>query len=97
MWAGRMCQVVADTKERGAGDWQHYKPPSAVLKEVAARNAQPRLTAPGPPGPPPLQVCLQPLKLGIRLRIQLHHGDVFLPQIFWGLLTNWLRPLQRPL
>ena len=44
------------SRERGAGDWQHYKPPSAVLKEVAARNAQPRLTGPRPPGPPPLQV-----------------------------------------
>ncbi|KAK9901716.1 hypothetical protein WJX75_009929 [Coccomyxa subellipsoidea] len=42
------------SRERGAGDWQHYKPPSAVLKEVAARNAQPRL-GPRLPGPPPLQ------------------------------------------
>ncbi|BDA42301.1 probable polyglutamine-binding protein 1 at C-terminar half [Coccomyxa sp. Obi] len=48
-------QVTADARERGAGDWQHYKPPSAVLKEVAARSAQPRLTGPRPPGPPPLQ------------------------------------------
>lgn len=49
-------QGAADaSRERGAGDWQHYKPPSAVLKEVAARNAQPRL-GPRLPGPPPLQV-----------------------------------------
>lgn len=49
-------QGAADaSRERGAGDWQHYKPPSAVLKEVAARNAQPRL-GPRLPRPPPLQV-----------------------------------------
>ena len=49
-------QGAADaSRERGAGDWQHHKPPSAVLKEVAARNAQPRL-GPRLPGPPPLQV-----------------------------------------
>ncbi len=62
----RLSQIIAmfvgaqgagdPSRERGAGDWQHYKPPSAVLKEVAARNAQPRLTGPRPPGPPPLQV-----------------------------------------
>ena len=37
-------------KERGAGDWQLYQSPAAVLKEVAARNAQARL--PGPPARP---------------------------------------------
>ena len=40
-------------KERGAGDWQLYQSPAAVLKEVAARNAQARL--PGPPARP--QAC----------------------------------------
>lgn len=41
---------AASMKERGAGDWQLYQSPAAVLKEVAARNAQARL--PGPPSAP---------------------------------------------
>ena len=44
---------AATVKERGAGDWQLYQSPAAVLKEVAARNAQARL--PGPPSAP--QAC----------------------------------------
>ena len=42
-------------KERGVGDWQHYQPPSAILKEIAARNAHARLG--GPPGPPVSARC----------------------------------------
>lgn len=42
--------AVVSAKERGAGDWQLYQSPAAVLKEVAARNAQARL-----PGPPAMQ------------------------------------------
>ncbi|GAB4821496.1 hypothetical protein N2152v2_008542 [Parachlorella kessleri] len=37
--------------ERGAGDWQNYQPPSAVLQAVQAQHAQ-QLRPPGPPGPP---------------------------------------------
>jgi hypothetical protein len=44
---------AASEKERGTGDWQHYKPPSAILREVAARGAAPQLR---PAGPPALQV-----------------------------------------
>eukprot|EP00798_Chlamydomonas_sp_ICE-L_P011450 gene11450-34160_t len=41
-------------KERGQGDWTAYQPPSAILAQIASRNAAasggPR--PPGPPGPP---------------------------------------------
>ena len=42
--------------ERGAGDWQQYQPPSAVLASIAARSAGPRPPGPPrrPPGPPRL-------------------------------------------
>ena len=30
-------------RQRGAGDWQHYQPPSAILNAVAQKR---------PPGPP---------------------------------------------
>ncbi|KAK9835178.1 hypothetical protein WJX81_003765 [Elliptochloris bilobata] len=43
-----------EAKERGTGDWQHYQPPSAILRELAARGAAEALPGPprGPPGPP---------------------------------------------
>jgi hypothetical protein len=47
-------QAAAD-KERGVGDWQHYQPPSAILKDIAARNAHARLG--GPSGPPVSMRC----------------------------------------
>jgi len=49
---------AAAGKERGTGDWQHYQPPSAILRELAARGAQHALPAPpgsapkAPPGSP---------------------------------------------
>ncbi|KAK9863041.1 hypothetical protein WJX84_006299 [Apatococcus fuscideae] len=39
--------AAAAAKQKGAGDWQHYQSPSAVLSAIA-RAQQP----PGPPGPP---------------------------------------------
>ena len=52
MWgqAGQDAEAAAAaaSKQKGAGDWQHYQSPSAVLSAIASRARGP----PGPPGPP---------------------------------------------
>ena len=46
----------SSNRERGAGDWANFQPPSAVLANVAARQQQQMssmsMQLPGPPGPP---------------------------------------------